>query len=307
VIELVSSGEIFMKTRYGWALASAMLLGSMGSAYAADMAVKAPPMPVAAVASWTGFYVGLNGGYARIQDGIDVNPTLPFGNTGLVGGAAFSTASTLAYTNRSGSRDAGFAGGQVGYNWQVSPRWVLGLEADVQGFWNNNNQTIFASSIAPPGFPANPLSSVETLNDRMDWLATFRGRAGILLSPSFLLYGTGGLAVGEVNASTTIVQQVLGPSAVPNAYSSLGSVSETRAGWVAGAGAEWLVRTWSFKVEGLYYDLGSRTFAGTPLQNFNTAGTLFTSSVPVSHVNFNGVLIRAGINWHFAGPVVAKY
>ena len=58
-----------MKARFGWALASAMLLGSIGSAYAADMAVKAPP-PVVPVDMWTGGYVGLNAGYGWGRDSI---------------------------------------------------------------------------------------------------------------------------------------------------------------------------------------------------------------------------------------------
>jgi hypothetical protein len=41
------------------------IVAASGLAGAADMAVKAPPKPVAppAVYSWTGFYVGANGGY----------------------------------------------------------------------------------------------------------------------------------------------------------------------------------------------------------------------------------------------------
>jgi outer membrane immunogenic protein len=275
------------------------------SGFAADLPLKARPMP-AAILDWTGFYVGVNGGYAGAHDRIDVNPTLVFGNAGLVGGTAFGAASPAAYTQRSGDTDAAFGGGQLGYNWQVMPTWVVGVEADLQGFWTKNNRTV-ASLAAPTGFPANPLSHIQTFTDKVDALATFRGRAGTLLGQNLLLYVTGGLAVGDVKAGTTIVQQITGPSAVPNAYTSVGTLSEVRAGWVAGAGLEWMVRPWSFKLEGLYYDLGSRTFASSPLQNFNTAGTLFTSSVPVSHVNFNGYLLRAGVNWHFGGPVVARY
>ena len=295
-----------MKTSLGWALAPALLVGSFASSYAADLPLKARPM-AAAVASWTGYYIGVNGGYAGGQDRIDVNPTLVFGNAGLVGGTAFGAASAAAYTNRSGNTDAAFLGGQAGYNWQIAPAWIVGLEADIQGFWTINNRSL--ASLAPPaGFPANPLSHLQTFTDKVDALATFRGRTGALVSPNLLLYVTGGLAVGDVKAGTTITQQVLGPSALPNAYTSVGYLSEVRVGWVAGAGVEWMTKQpWSIKLEGLYYDLGSRNFASSPLQNFNNVGTLFTSSVPVSHVNFNGYLLRAGINWHFNGPVVARY
>ena len=52
-----------MKRIMTW-LASAAVLLSPVAAGAADLAVKAPPVtPVAAVYNWTGFYIGLNGGY----------------------------------------------------------------------------------------------------------------------------------------------------------------------------------------------------------------------------------------------------
>src|SRR5262245_4239197 len=44
-------------------LACAAWLLSPLTAHSADLAVKAPPAPVAAVYNWTGFYVGVNGGW----------------------------------------------------------------------------------------------------------------------------------------------------------------------------------------------------------------------------------------------------
>jgi|ERR1700730_11146146 outer membrane immunogenic protein len=85
---------------------------------AADMATKAPPRVVAAPVpfSWTGFYVGLNGGYAqnRIET---VGQGLPF-----VGTSASPTSQDF---NTSG----GFGGGQLGLNYQWQSI-VFGAEAD---------------------------------------------------------------------------------------------------------------------------------------------------------------------------------
>jgi outer membrane immunogenic protein len=97
---------------------------------------------------------------------------------------------------------------------------------------------------------------------------------------------------------------------VPNHYSSFGSISNSRVGWTAGGGVEWLFApNWSVKVEYLHYDIGRVTYGLSPLDNFNTAGMLFTSGAPVASARFNGNIVRAGLNYHFTfpAPVVAKY
>src|SRR4051812_24789768 len=76
---------------------------------AADMPVKArPPAPVAAEYSWTGIYVGVNGGYAT-------------------GKTRETDVPTGAFLN--GTPKGWLFGGQVGANWQWS-HLVLGVEAD---------------------------------------------------------------------------------------------------------------------------------------------------------------------------------
>jgi outer membrane immunogenic protein len=85
----------------------------------------------------------------------------------------------------------------------------------------------------------------------IDWFGTARLRVGFLPTCRLLLYGTGGLAYGDVNfsADTNYVN-----SAFP------ASASETKVGWTAGAGAEFaLTRRWSVKVEYLYFDLGDES------------------------------------------------
>lgn len=89
--------------------ASAMI----NSVNAADMPLKAPvPRPVY---DWTGFYLGINGGYSWGRS--DTDYTRP-------GIAAFSSTQNL---------DGWLFGGQAGYNWQFNRNWIFGLEADIQG------------------------------------------------------------------------------------------------------------------------------------------------------------------------------
>jgi outer membrane immunogenic protein len=109
-------------------LLSAAVLGSamlgIGAASAADLPVKAPP-PVVAAPGWTGFYLGLNAGgsiglNSTTQAATYTSATPAIGTNGLL-----NSSNRLAPTGW-------LAGGQIGYNWQVSPLWVLGLEADWQ-------------------------------------------------------------------------------------------------------------------------------------------------------------------------------
>src|SRR5580704_2922221 len=111
------------------AAAFATLLGT--PALAADMPLKAPPPPPPIV-SWTGFYVGGNVGYSwgdprTDAAGSGTAPTFNFG-------PPLSFPFPFAFTDSNAARLKGaIGGGQIGYNYQVAPRWLLGLEADFQG------------------------------------------------------------------------------------------------------------------------------------------------------------------------------
>ena len=86
-------------------LLAALMAGVASSAMAADLPTrKAPPAPQVYAAppvfSWTGFYVGLNGGWGGGSSGGDF-----------------------------GSPTGGLVGGTVGYNYQIS-QFVIGVEGD---------------------------------------------------------------------------------------------------------------------------------------------------------------------------------
>src|ERR1700752_736153 len=87
-------------------IAVAGLIGT--SAFAADMAVKAPPPVPALLYSWTGFYVGLNAGW---------NWTEAKTTTLIVASATSSFAD-------SGNGDGLLGGVQFGYNWKNMSNWI---------------------------------------------------------------------------------------------------------------------------------------------------------------------------------------
>ncbi len=243
-------------------------LGSLGMAAAADlspapMITKAPPPPP--VYNWTDPYIGLNvGGSWGHQD------------TTLTG---FGTNSL--------SLDGVIGGGQIGYNWQgMGSPWVFGIEADIQGSDEHNNNGAFSApgTTCPVAGVAGCIpvpASAIAYQDKLEWFGTVRGRIGYATGYEgrWLPYITGGLAYGQTNINGA---GNLGATAV--AFSA----TTTSVGWTAGAGLEWAFGgDWSAKIEYLYMDLGTGpTIALVPGVNL-TAG----------HVTDN--IGRVGINYHF--------
>ncbi len=277
-----------------------LLLASAASllvqaASAADLAVapvynKAPV--IAPLASWSGFYIGGNVGYGwgSRSVGLPLTTTDP----ALAPALAAVVASGARPASLSPSTKGVIGGGQIGYNWQLSSPWLLGLEADLQGSDVKGTATQAAS---PVGFNATSTSVSKSI----DWFGTVRGRVGFLATPQWLLYATGGLAYGETKLGFSSVDLVAGCVAGTSLCAS-GSSSSLRVGWTAGAGVEtMLAPNWSVKVEYLYVDLGRQSVA--------TPSSTLPSVVFTPTTNFRENIVRAGLNYHFnwGGPLVAKY
>ena len=184
------------------------------------------------------------------------------------------------------------------------------------GSSNNGDAATLAPSLGVPTAAnlASPVATFSTASRSLDYIGTVRGRLGYLITPTLLAYATGGLAYGGVNSSVSIFQTILGNTdPIPAPPSILGGgYSNTRAGWTAGGGMEWMfMPNWSAKVEYLYYDLGSVTAALSPaVQIFPPSAVYWASATTVSS-RLNGNIVRAGVNYHFnwgaPAPVVAKY
>ena len=283
---------------------AAIVLGAT-SAMAADLPARMPvkaPTAAAEVYNWTGFYVGGNGGYSWGRSRSDAS----FFNSAT--GAAIAPPAG-AVTNNNFDLTGGIAGGQAGYNWQTSS-WVFGLETDLQWSGERGSANFFCPgsgvsfvavvpSVCTPGVvnvPATNGTSV-TLDEKIEWFGTVRGRAGLLVTPSVLAYVTGGLAYGSVKTDITL-QTIAVPGSTGSRSSN--SSSSTRAGWTVGGGLEAMFASnWSGKLEYLYVDLG--TFNNSVSVPLPPVGANVSSRV-TDHI------FRAGINYHFsAGPVVARY
>jgi outer membrane immunogenic protein len=282
-----------MNRHFGWAIASTLLIASMGSAAAADMPVKA--LPVAPVIySWTGFYIGGNLGGAWNSTRDDVYPTGCFVTATTCGGPITNNVLRSDSVRLNGS---GFTGGaQAGYNWQRD-RWVWGVEGDINYLGINDGSSINRPVLAP--LVGNFIHS-ET--DKLGWFGTLRGRAGITVTPSFLLYGTGGLAFGGVKSATAV-------SFSTTADTYAGALDDTRVGWTLGVGGEWIVAPkWSIKAEYLYVDLGKAGY-NNACTNVAVCSAFTPQPAYQTDLRLRENIVRVGLNYKldWVQPVVAKY
>jgi len=201
-----------------------------GAANAADLPARVytkAPAIAAPVYSWSGFYLGINGGGASSHECYTIT----------------SVAGAPVFPNSEGCHDATGAllGGQIGYRWQVTS-WVFGLEA--QGDWADlKGSNASLTAIIP-----------YTNQTKIDAIGLFTGQVGYAWN-NVLLYVKGGAAVTDNQYSsfftaTTVV---------------FNQASETRWGGAVGAGFEFgFASNWSLGVEydHLFMGTDSVSFTG---------------------------------------------
>lgn len=220
------------------------ILALTAAASAADPGAQPPD-----VYDWSGFYIGGHAGIASNDTAFTDRNYEWYGKTfHLPGdGAAF--------------------GVQGGYNWQHGAA-VLGIEGDFSGFANRRKATYFYYS---------------AIENRLNWMATLRGRAGIGLDRT-LVYFTGGLAVADFTRSWN-------ENGDPeDSWPDLGG---TKAGVIGGFGVEHAFSgRWSARFEGLFASFASNSAT-------NEDGREMATS--------DGVAIaRLGLNYRFDNPASAN-
>jgi outer membrane immunogenic protein len=205
---------------------------------------KAPPAPPPPPA-WTGFYIGGDAGAAWLSNSATWNPLpdpVTFGE---------------APSSGTGRETAFIGGAHIGYNDQVMPDWVVGIEGDWS--WTKASATS-TQPWAPVLFPG----SETTLSASPNWIAAARGRLGYLVSPALMAYATGGAAWAKMDYDAAATNG-------GNGYLVTSHSSSTQSGYVAGGGVEWMMTdNWTVRAEYLYYQFakGPNITATTPLAGF---------------------------------------
>ena len=238
--------------------ASLALMLAGAPAIAADMPLKAPPLAMPAVSSWTGFYLGADIG------GSDVDARAT--TTGITGFGAAGPAATIPFSQPVNFDSLGFRGGVFGgYDWQFARSWVVGLEADWHGENDKTTQPGFAI-----GLPAGPVVTSRGDNRQIsaDWDASVRARFGYLITPSFLLFGTGGFSWQHINISAfcdgTAAGGIIGYCANFGIPSQTITQGMTRGGWTVGAGFEaMLSEHWIARADYRFSDYGTTSINET--------------------------------------------
>jgi outer membrane immunogenic protein len=283
-------------------------LGFVGAAVAADMPLKAPPPVV--VNTWTGYYVGVDfGGVNGSHEGESFTQSPGFG----AGGATVYDPVSMSASNHWGAMGGVYAG----YNWAVTPSWVIGVEGD----WNKTSLGTTAVDPAmtlagvpvPAGCTAVAAGASSTctglmMSDNLSWIATVRGRLGFTMG-SMMLYGTAGGAFmnqelsGQIIACTTSAALCGATNLGQRGVSIATSTSSNNTGWVAGGGIELMATAnWLVRVEYLHYAFGTGTThtaactlcnaGAAPAGGFNGAGNFTWGSASYDAV-------RAGLAYKF--------
>ena len=232
-----------MKGIWGSSVAALLVAASSG-AFAADLPVKAPYMAPIALYNWTGFYIGGNVGGAW-ETGTISDDLLSFSHT----------------------RSGFIGGGQIGYNWQFSPQFVLGVE------WMFDGTDIRSDT----GTVVSPVDgTLLSAHEKVDWLTTVTARLGYAAN-NWLFYVKGG--GGWVHDSATLTHVDAAGAAF-----SVGA-SDTKGGWVVGGGIEYgFTPNWTGRVD--YQHLG--------LENVTSSGPF--DSVALSR-HFD--MVTVGLNYKF--------
>jgi len=255
------------------AAATVLVMASVAAVGTPAMAQVPVPMPIY---NWTGFYLGGNVGYSWGRGALNYNePAL----------ASFGLPTSISGSNR---LNGGIGGVQFGYNWQVATSWVAGLETDFQVSSERATRTSAYPFTFNDGESIGIGTLSATLTSKIMSFGTVRGRFGFLVTPTTLLYATGGLAYGEVGVSGTLTST----AGLPGVWSFYQNAF--RFGYAAGAGIEGLIpttRNWTWKVEYLHIDLGTLSGSGFD----NTFGGPF-----YWNAKFTDDIARIGFNYHAA-------
>jgi outer membrane immunogenic protein len=218
-------------------------------AFAADMPVKAPPKPPTPVTSWTGFYLGINGG----------------GGWGTT-----DHTDEFGVTTNKFRTSGGLVGGTYGANWQTG--WfVLGFEGDFDyaNINGNFNNAVLCS-----------VSGGSTCFTDLKNFGTDRVRVGVDVN-GWLLFGTAGIGYGQVNAGQT-------PCAL-TVFGGFSCHEAWRSGAVGGGGVEKMFAPhWSAKIEYLYFNFGNKTgYVPAVIGGGNSVNVLERGNIVRAGINYH--------------------
>ncbi|HTV35256.1 MAG TPA: outer membrane beta-barrel protein [Xanthobacteraceae bacterium] len=216
------------------AAAGMTIVGAQGAG-AADLGVPYTPPPPPP--SWTGFYIGLNGGagWGTTATSVNVGQTLA-----LNGIPGINLSVPLAQTSLNGW----LAGGQIGYNYQIG-NYLVGIEGE--GDWANISGT-------------SPCAVVFSCTSKVKWTADIAGRFGVVPIANLLVYVKGGVSWAGLQSSFgNGISGTVGPITFAGDVNA--NLNTTQVGGLLGIGTEYMFApNWTAKIEYTYADYGKENF-----------------------------------------------
>jgi outer membrane immunogenic protein len=281
--------EVKIGVNYRFGVADVAMVAAAPAALVYKAAPAAPWVPV-----WSGAYVGVSAG-ARL-DHARWDTTQIYASDPILAGPPDIT-TTPAYFFGATFRPGAYAG----FNWQVMPRWLVGVEGDIA--WGSSERTMggvpgtFGNGSS--SFVGTEAQAVDSSRVKFGADGSLRARVGVTPVSALLIYATGGVTFQDVKASASCDGSIdsfcfFGPHAE--------SFSTLRTGWTIGGGAEAVLwRNWLGRIEyrfADYGDFGHTFFAGTGddvVANFKVR----------THTLLTGLAYK--FDWAAPTPVVAKY
>jgi outer membrane immunogenic protein len=241
-------------------VAISILAAGIVSASAADMAVR-PSKAVAVMAdpvpSWTGWYIGAQGGWSTghanhtiITDGLGFL-NAPFGPTDI---------------------DGGNYGAVLGYDWQLSPVWVFGLNTEINGGKLKGQ------------FDNNPPGNDDLYNSEVNWFGSTRVKFGAVIpsAPQLMVYATAGVAYADIKGANGD-----GLNGTNQLDVRQGSGSKVDFGYTVGGGLSWMIPGTRLVLsgEGAFYDFGK-----TRINTVTNTGDAHVFDVDTQFTSWRGIL-----------------
>ena len=217
-------------------------------ASAADLP-RTPPArsaPMALTTNWSGLYVGWSLG------GRWIDSTWMTTAMGDPLGPVDPTTTPVSWKSSTFR-----IGGYIGGNWQINPFWVVGLEADAA--WGNNKKNLagIPGTFGTGGQGADSgAQNFDSSSITLGWDGSIRARMGFLVTPTWLLYGTGGFAWQQIQISASCDGSFFNSSWCVAPRSE--SYTAAMLGWTAGGGVETQLGShWFLRAEYRYSSYGS--------------------------------------------------
>jgi len=254
------------------------LIVGLQAATAADMGVPLKAPPPAPPPSWTGFYIGAQGGggWGTSESQADVGT---FVNQLATLNGGVSPALVLSVPGPQVNYNGFLGGVDVGYNWQ-SGIFLVGWEGDFDGSSMQGNTACVGAF---------------NCSVKHNWVADITGRVGLIAHNDVLLYIKGGWAWAD---SQYNIGNSITFGTPPTTLAANASASGTLGGGLLGVGAEYMITPNLFaRLEYDHIEFENQTFGFGITTTPPITGLKIPNMNITIHDSMN--IVKGGIDYKF--------